>query len=321
MNTEAFFTDGSQIDSANLVRLRNLAPLLPLAKQKKVLNELGGNHSSFLRGRGMDYSEVRQYQAGDDIRSMDWRVTARMDKAHVKVFHEEKERPVLLLCDQRAGMRFGSQRALKSVLAADITALFAWATFSAGDRVGALLFSDEKELNLRPKPGRKAVLNLVRELSLLNSSHAGDEHARLQQVFRHLRRVARPGSRIYIISDWAGFDDECQQHLYHVSRHSDVVAIHLSDPLEQQLPPPGRYPISDGQQRHWLNSLAAKKRQQYQQAFEQRLNSLKRQLLSLQIPLIQLSTANPNPLPLLRTGLGLATTVSSDTTPNTRANL
>src|SRR5690554_7085733 len=113
MNIEDFFTNGSQIDSANLVRLRNLAHLLPLAKQKKVLNDLSGNHSSFLRGRGMDYSEVRQYQAGDDIRTMDWRVTARTGKAHVKVFHEEKERPVLLLCDLRAGMQFGSQRALK----------------------------------------------------------------------------------------------------------------------------------------------------------------------------------------------------------------
>src|SRR5690554_8053349 len=96
----------------------------------------------------MDYSEVRQYQAGDDIRSMDWRVTARTGKAHVKVFHEEKERPVLLLCDLRAGMQFGSQRALKSVLAADITALISWASLQAGDRVGAFLFTDQQELKI-----------------------------------------------------------------------------------------------------------------------------------------------------------------------------
>lgn len=320
MNIEAFFTDGSHIDSVSLVRLRNLAPLLPLAKQKKVLNDLSGNHSSFLRGRGMDYSEVRQYQAGDDIRSMDWRITARTGKAHVKVFHEEKERPVLLLCDQRAGMHFGSQRALKSVLAADITALFAWASHSAGDRVGALLFSDEIELDLRPKPGRKAVLNLLRELSLLGTSQPGDESIRLQQTFRHLRRVTRPGSRVYIVSDWAGFDEECQQHLFHISRHSDVIAIHISDPLEQQLPPPGVYPISDGQQQHWLNSLTAKNREQYEQAFTQRLNGLERQLLSLHVPLIKLSTADSNPLPLLRAGLGLGSSSGADLTQQTRVN-
>lgn len=312
MNIEAFFTDGSQIDSANLVRLRNLAPLLPLAKQKKVLNDLSGNHSSFLRGRGMDYSEVRQYQAGDDIRTMDWRVTARTGKAHVKVFHEEKERPVLLLCDMRAGMQFGSQRALKTVLAADVTALLAWASLKAGDRVGALLFSDDKELDLRPKPSHKAVLNILRQLSLLTSSNRSDESIRLRQVFRHLRRVARPGSRIYIVSDWAGFDEECQQHLYHVSRHSDVVAIHISDPLEQELPPPGMYPINDGQQQHWLNSMTSKNRDDYRQAFEQRLHSLERQLLGLQIPLIKLSTANQNPLPILRSGLGLSQTTRAN---------
>ncbi len=312
MNIEAFFTNGSQIDSASLVRLRNLAPLLPLAKQKKVLNDLSGNHSSFLRGRGMDYSEVRQYQAGDDIRTMDWRVTARTGKAHVKVFHEEKERPVLLFCDLRAGMQFGSQRALKSVLAADVTALLAWATINAGDRVGALLFTDDKELVLRPKPGPKAVLSLLRQLSSLTASNVSDEHSRLQQMFRHLRRVTRPGSRIYIVSDWAGFDEECQQHLYHVSRHSDVVAIHLSDPLEQELPPPGMYPINDGHQQHWLNSMTSKNRVDYRQAFEERINDLNRQLLSLQIPLIKLSTTNQNPLSIMRSGLGLSQTTRAN---------
>jgi len=305
MNFESFFTVGTQIDSNRLVQLRKLATMLPLAKQKKVLNDLSGNHSSFLRGRGMDYSEVRQYQAGDDIRSMDWRVTARTGKAHVKVFHEEKERPVLLLCDLRAGMQFGSQRALKSVLAADITALIAWASLQAGDRVGAFLFTDQQELNLRPQPGRKAILHLIRELASLGTSQPADASSRLQQVLRHLRRVAHPGSRIYIVSDWSGFDEDCQQHLYHISRHSDLVAIHISDPLEQELPPPGVYPIEDGQQHLLLNSVSANNREQYRQAYESRLVDLQRQLLNLRIPLIQLSTADPNPFPTLRSGLGL----------------
>ena len=305
MNFESFFTVGTQIDSNRLVQLRKLATMLPLAKQKKVLNDLSGNHSSFLRGRGMDYSEVRQYQAGDDIRSMDWRVTARTGKAHVKVFHEEKERPVLLLCDLRAGMQFGSQRALKSVLAADITALISWASLQAGDRVGAFLFTDQQELNLRPQPGRKAILHLIRKLASLGTSQPADASSRLQQVLRHLRRVARPGTRIYIVSDWSGFDEECQQHLYHISRHSDLVAIHISDPLEKELPPPGVYPIEDGQQHLLLNSVSANNREQYRQAYESRLVDLQRQLLNLRIPLIQLSTADPNPFPTLRSGLGL----------------
>src|SRR5690606_11929682 len=110
---------------------------------------------SALRGRGMDFAEVRQDQAGDDLRSMDWRVTARTGQAHIKVFNEEKERPVLLVCDLRAGMQFGSRRALKKVLAADLTALLAWAAPDKGRPNGGLPFNDAPEPDLRPQPRRK----------------------------------------------------------------------------------------------------------------------------------------------------------------------
>ncbi|UZK03289.1 DUF58 domain-containing protein [Venatoribacter cucullus] len=304
------FSSGADIVAANLVRLRSLAPMLPPNRQKKVLRDMSGSHSSALRGRGMDFAEVRQYQAGDDLRSMDWRVTARTGQAHIKVFNEEKERPVLLVCDLRAGMQFGSRRALKKVLAADLTALLAWAALHNGDRIGALLFNDAQELDLRPKPGRKSVLHLLNELTRLPATSATPQPDRLAQMLRHLRRVARPGSRIYITSDWAGYDHECQQHLFSISRHCDVIALHISDPLEQQLPPPGLYPLTDGQRRLLLDTASVSARQTYQQAFQQQLQQLREQLLQLQIPLLALSTADPDPLPALRAGLGLGAAVS-----------
>src|SRR5690554_1473789 len=200
------FTSGADISAEQLVQLRHLAVLLPLGKQKKVFNELSGQHSSALRGRGMDYAEVRQYQAGDDLRSMDWRVTARTGKPHIKLFQQEKERPVFIACDLRANMHFGSKRALKSVLAADLAALFAWASLHNGDRIGALLFSDQQEVNLRAKTGRKAVLHLINQLAQLphkaDSVSPNTVQKRMQQVFRHLRRTVGSGSRVYIISDW-----------------------------------------------------------------------------------------------------------------------
>lgn len=300
------FSTGADIVAANLVQLRSLAPLLPLSRQKKVLHDLSGSHHSALRGRGMDFAEVRQYQAGDDLRSMDWRVTARSGEAHIKVFNEEKERPVLLVCDLRAGMQFGSRRVLKNVLAADLTALLAWAALLNGDRIGALLFNDAQELDLRPKPGRKTVLHLLNELTQLPANTATPQPDRLAQICRHLRRVARPGSRIYMASDWAGYDAECQQHLFSISRHCDVIALHISDPLEQQLPPPGMYAVTDGQRRLLLDTASASMRQTYQQAFQQQLQQLREQLLQLQIPFIALSTADPEPLAALRAGLGLA---------------
>ncbi|WP_286718862.1 DUF58 domain-containing protein [Thalassolituus sp. UBA2009] len=305
MRQDGHFSAGAEILPANLVQLRTLARQLPLHKQKKVLNDLAGSHASAIRGRGLDYAEVREYQAGDDIRAMDWRVTARTGDAHIKVFREEKERPVLLVCDLRAAMRFGSRRALKQVLAADLTALFAWAALEHGDRIGALLFNDELETDLRPKTGRKQVLQLLNELTTMASSASADPQQRMQQICRHLRRIARPGSAIYFISDWTGFDADCEQQLHAVTRHCDLVAVHISDPLEAELPPPGLYSLSDGQQRLSLDSTTSRQREEYQQAFSLRMNSLQQQLQRLKVPLIALSTSNADPLPALRQGLGL----------------
>ena len=305
MRQDGHFSAGAEILPANLVQLRTLARQLPLHKQKKVLNDLAGSHASAIRGRGLDYAEVREYQAGDDIRAMDWRVTARTGDAHIKVFREEKERPVLLVCDLRAAMRFGSRRALKQVLAADLAALFAWAALEHGDRIGALLFNDELETDLRPKTGRKQVLQLLNELTTMASSASADPQQRMQQICRHLRRIARPGSAIYFISDWTGFDADCEQQLHAVTRHCDLVAVHISDPLEAELPPPGLYSLSDGQQRLSLDSTTSRQREEYQQAFSLRMNSLQQQLQRLKVPLIALSTSNADPLPALRQGLGL----------------
>ena len=305
MRQDGHFSAGAEILPANLVQLRTLARQLPLHKQKKVLNDLAGSHASAIRGRGLDYAEVREYQAGDDIRAMDWRVTARTGDAHIKVFREEKERPILLVCDLRANMRFGSRRALKQVLAADLTALFAWAALEHGDRIGALLFNDEQETDLRPKTGRKQVLQLLNELTTMAPSASADPQQRMQQICRHLRRIARPGSAVYFISDWTGFDADCEQQLHAVTRHCDLVAVHISDPLEAELPPPGLYSLSDGQQRLALDSTTSRQREEYQQAFSLRMNSLQQQLQRLKVPLIALSTSNADPLPALRQGLGL----------------
>ena len=156
---------GAEIKTDNLVAIRHIAKLLPIHKQKKVLNELAGIHTSNVRGRGVDFSEVRSYQPGDDIRAMDWRVTARNQKPHIKVFHEERERPIMIVCDLRSSMFFGTQYAFKSVLAADIASLFSWSALNNGDRFGALLFDNNREIDVRPKPGLKQVMHVLHALA------------------------------------------------------------------------------------------------------------------------------------------------------------
>lgn len=314
------FSSGVEILPSNLVGLRELASQIPLRKQKRILNDLAGTHTSGIRGRGLDFAEVRQYQAGDDIRAMDWRVTARTGEAHIKLFREERERPVMIVCDLRANMQFGTRRTLKSVLAADLSALLSWAALDNGDRIGGLVFDDQQEIDLRPKTGRKQVLQLLHNLADLPSSLTSNSHTkpeataspessaspaqRMQQICRHLRRVVRPGSAIFFISDWHGFDDHCEQQLFNVSRHSELTAIHLSDPMEAELPPAGLYNLTDGTNKLMLDTHSQQARQQHRQLFAQQQQQLAQHMSRLKVPLISLST-NDEPLSKLRQGLGI----------------
>lgn len=302
--TLASFTNGAEIHADNLVTLRHLARQIPLRQPKKVFSDQAGLYTAKSRGRGLDFSEVRQYQAGDDIRTMDWRVTARTGRAHIKLFHQERERPVLLVCDLRSHMYFGSRNTFKSVLAADITALLAWSALQAGDRIGCLLFNDDREVDLRPKTGRKQVLKILHQLSRLTPNQATDPQQRMQQIMRHVRRIARPGTAIYFLSDWLGFDERCQQLLYPIRQHSDVFAFAIYDPLDQALPPPGHYSLTNGRQTIVVNSHDEQQRRQYQQAFEQRHSALQQAMRQLRAPCIRIATEQ-DPLPQLRQGFGL----------------
>ena len=295
------FSSGTQIDPARLAGLSTLARLLPLHKQKKILNDQAGVYSSALRGRGIDFSEVREYQSGDDIRAMDWRVTARTDTPHIKVFREERVRPVLLVCDLRASMNFGTRRALKRVVAADITALFGWSAIANGDRIGSLIFNDSEEHDLRPKTGRKALMALLHQLSNMPLSAPVSKSERMLQICRHIARVARPGTAIYIISDWQGFDEECERALYPVSRHCDLTAVHISDPFESQLPT-GDFALTDGEHRSSLH-ITAKARDQHIEQWQQSLSELRHRMNRLRIPLTLIST-HADPLDQLRPGFG-----------------
>ena len=304
------FSTGTQIDPARLAGLSALARLLPLHKQKKILNDQAGVYSSALRGRGIDFAEVREYQAGDDIRAMDWRVTARTDNPHIKVFREERERPVLLVCDLRAAMNFGTRRALKRVVAADIAALFGWSAVTNGDRVGSLIFNDIEEHDLRPKTGRKALMSLLHQLSNMPVSAPADRHDRMLQICRHIARVARPGTAIYVISDWQGFDEHCERALFPLSRHCDMTAVHISDPFESQLPA-GDFAISDGERRAALH-VGNKTRKEHTERWKQSLQDLRHRMNRLRIPLTLVST-HADPLDQLRPGFGFSQTGATRT--------
>ena len=223
-----------------------------------------------MRGRGMDYRESRHYQAGDDIRNMDWRVTARAGDPHVKVFDEERERPVVVLGDFGASMFFGSRGAFKSVVAARLAALIGWIAIRHGDRIGALLFNGEHQ-ELSPTGGRRGQMGLIRALVKAGDPRDGlagsMRPGALSQALGRLRRVARPGSLVCILSDFYSIDADTGRHLAQLGRHNDLIGFQILDPLEQTPPPAGRYGISDGRRRGLIDTGSGRDRRRWSEHF------------------------------------------------------
>lgn len=239
---------------------------------RQVIAQQGEGHCSRFRGRGMEFAEVRGYQPGDDIRSIDWRVTARTGKPHTKLFHEERERPTLVAIDYRRPMFFATCGRFKAVKASRLAALIAWETLRRGDRLGAFIFSEARHTELRPRLGKKAVLSLFNKM-VSDPVWQRDPHQpfepqqRLFQTLMRLRRVVRPGSAVIIISDFAQWDESVEKQLVLLGRSNDLSLIFCYDQLEAQLPPAGSYPLSNGAQQLYINSTSAAVRQQYAQQF------------------------------------------------------
>jgi len=242
--------DNVLVSLDSLLELRYQASNIFHKTYKRSSAALSGNYSSAFRGRGIDFSEVRLYEPGDDIRNMDWRVTARTNKPHVKLFTEERERPVLFVVDCGPSMQFGTRAAFKSVVAAKIAATLAWSAMSHGDRVGAVLYAGENHEEVKPAGGKRGILKFLKRLVDWNSENFGkqqpEEKTELIDVVARLKRVARPGSLIYFISDFTNLDKKSEQYLSQIARHCDMVMINVFDHIEKHPPPPGNYMMTDG---------------------------------------------------------------------------
>jgi uncharacterized protein (DUF58 family) len=272
-----------------------------------------GAYVSHFRGRGMEFDESRPYQPGDDPRSIDWRVTARSTTAYTKLFREERERPVLVVVDLRSNMHFATRGCYKSVNASRAAALIAWAAHHRGDRLGGLIFGDGTHRELKPRLGRRAALRFV---------HALAEHPDWQRrpppggnaggialatAMSSLRRVARPGSLVVILSDFDGLSRAAQSYLSSVARHSEVLAISLSDPFERELPPPGRYRLVAGDEDEIaIDTHIVAARRDYAAAYVDRIQMFATFCQRYGIHHLPMST-DDDPVSTLQTALGRRT--------------
>ena len=271
-----------------------------------------GAYVSHFRGRGMEFDESRPYQPGDDPRSIDWRVTARRTTASTKLFREERERPVLVVVDLRANMHFATRGCYKSVNASRAAALLSWAAHHRGDRLGGLIFGDTTHRELKPRLGRQAALRYVHELAghpdWDNKVRAADIDgaAPMTQAMAALRRVARPGSLVVILSDFQDFDRSGQSYLSSVARHNEVLAVFINDPLERRLPPPGQYRLVSDDHELAIDTAAKAARRDYEKAFTARAGELETFCQRYGVHLMPMSTED-DPVAALQTALGRRT--------------
>ena len=276
--------DGVVAHLDELIDLRRYVQKLNSSVQGRALGF--GNRLSKIRGRGMDFAEARHYQPGDEVRHMEWRVTARTGKPHVKIYQEERERPVVLIVDFNPSMIFGTRIAFKSVVASRLAALIAWTTSQLGDKVGGLFFSATEHSEFLPRSRDMGVLPLLASLSHYSNqteAQKNEEPRPLGDALKRSRRVVRPGSIVVLISDFYSLDAHCEKYLTHLGQHNNILAYHVCDPIELTPPKPQQYPMTNGRQEILLDTSHKAVSTAYQAYCQNRIHHLQRQFKGLGI--------------------------------------
>ena len=269
--------DGIHLTPSELIALRPRCHALRLPMRQPAASALAGAYRSRFRGRGVDFLESRNYQPGDDIRNMDWRVTARTGRAHTKVFQEERERPVLVVMDASPSLYFGTRRRLKSVAAGQMAAAIAWSAVRRGDRIGGFLFAPGRHRELRPAGGRRGAMRMIQGLVDWLQPEETPEQTQdsLSGALERVRHAVRPGSLVIIISDFFSLDEDSNRHLSRLRQHNDVIGCQVLDVAEHLLPA-GRYPITDGENASILDMGQTASRRRYQDMSNRHLSEPRR---------------------------------------------
>jgi len=230
-------------------------------------NVFGGEYHSAFKGRGIEFAEVRPYQVGDDIRNIDWNVSARMDDTYVKVYEEEREQTVMLMVDISGSEDFGSQEKMKRDVAAEVCAVMAFSAVQNNDKVGLLLFTDQVEKFVPPKKGRRHVLRLIRDLY---AKEPASRDTDIGEALRYVTHIVRRRSILIVISDF--LDEGYDSMLRAVARRHDTVAVELADPRETELPDVGLVDLTDAEtgETVTMDAGSEKARRAFQEAADTR---------------------------------------------------
>jgi uncharacterized protein (DUF58 family) len=278
-----------------LLKLDHRARGFSFLPRQPVHSLLTGRHGSRLRGRGLDFDELRHYYEGDDTRTIDWAATARLGTPYVRVYREERDRPVLLLVDQRVSMFFGSKRATKSVVAAEVAALSAFRVASLGDRVGGIVYSEQGITEIEPQARQAGVRRLLAALVKHNNALRADvsyapDTSLYNEALRRAVRLAKHDCLVVMISDGSGQTPETTKLASQLAAHNDLIAIFVYDPLEADLPDIGRAVLAEGDRQIEVDLSATDLRRRFAAGFTEWRTRIERSALQRAIPVLPIRT-------------------------------
>jgi len=264
---------------------------------RKVHSVLAGKNASKLIGRGLDFQEVRKYVSGDDIRNIDWKVTARTKETHTKVFSEEKERPIFTIVDQSSFLFFGSTCFTKSVIAAQAAAIAGFQTLKAGDRFGGMVFNDQGFKQIPPKRSRVSLLRFLEHIvnyneQLVNRKKVISNVKQLNKTLRKAENVITNDYVVNIITDLSDANEETLELLIRLSMKNDVILVDISDDIDKKLPEE-KLVLSDGEFQIALDGTKKNLKADYQASFNTFQNTLKEELRKYNISVMMLNTTEP----------------------------
>ena len=273
---------------------------IEIRTNREVTDVLGGQYHSVFKGHGMEFEEVREYLPGDEVRSIDWNVTARFGHPYIKKFKEERELTVMLIVDVSASGQFGSVRQTKNELTAELAAVLAFSAIRNNDKVGLIMFTDQIEKYVSPKKGRRHVLRVIREILAFQPKGRGTN---LKAALDYLNHVQSRRAVTFVLSDFQVEDEEVvRKKLRVASKRHDVVALSLRDPREEELPAVGLVELRDAEtdERALVDTFDRNVREQFAVKSRLRLEALRRMLRSASVDHVEIRCETDYMLPLIK---------------------
>jgi len=294
----------------DLLLLRSEADCFNFLTRRRVRSSLTGNLRSAIKGRGLDFQEIRHYRPGDDIRLIDWRATMRTGHAQVRTFTDERDLPVIILLDLRADMFFGSARHTKSAIAILLAGLITWHTVTTGDRIGAVVLGPDSLLEMAPNRAQQASLRLLRQFvtagrQLDIQSPPDPEGAALDRAVAITERLITHDHTIVLISDFSNLQSGTALRLGKMTAHNQVFALHVQDPLERDLKPTGTVTASNGTERLTIDLSSPNVRQAFALRQQKRQTEITGDLQTKGINVLSVDTAQPVTAQIRRFGMAM----------------